>query len=390
MLEGLNDGWIYLGNRRFVSFSDIKEGNYVLKIKGSNNDGVWNEKGISLIIIKKPPWWRTVYAYIALGILLMLIFLLTIWIRTRALISERKYLEKQVEIRTNEIQIQKAEIEAQRDEIEVQRDYTASQRDKLKQMNDSLTDSIYYAKRIQSAILPNKEILINLFKESFILYLPKDIISGDFYWVKEIINANKRKVYFAVADCTGHGVPGGFVSMLGITLLNEIITDKKSLFPAEVLNILRDQVKHSLQQTWENRNSKDGMDISLCMFDEETKKLTYAGANSRLHISKKDELQEIVGDRMPIGIYYNERPFTNHTINIENNDVVYLYSDGYQDQFGGNKGMKFMRKSFNKLLVQIKDLNLDTQKENILKTLKDWQSNNFEQVDDITIMGIKF
>ncbi len=388
-LEGINDDWISIGNRRFVPFPDIKEGHYVLKIKGSNNDGVWNEIGLSINIIKNPPWWRTTLAYVLFGILFILLLYLIIQLRTRALVHERKHLEQQVQKRTQEIQQQKNEIEAQRDEIETQRDYTAFQRDKLKQMNDSLTDSITYAKRIQSAILPSSDLLKKVFKEFFVLYIPKDIISGDFYWAKEVIINNKKRIYFAVADCTGHGVPGSFVSMLGITLLNEIVSHKNDFSPADILNILREQVKSSFQQSWDNRNTKDGMDISLCMIEENSNQLIFAGANSRVHIFHKNELIEITGDRMPIGIYYLEKPFVDRKIDLAGGDIVYLYSDGYQDQFGGSKGLKFMRNSFRNLINETSSFPLEKQHEIFLKTLKDYQMDKYEQVDDITVLGIK-
>jgi len=389
LLENINDEWIPIGNRRFVPFSDLKEGSYVLRIKGSNNDGVWNETGISIKFTKYPPWWRTKIAFVVFGLLIILLIYFVIQIRIRALINERKHLEQQVVYRTKEIQKQKNEIEAQRDEIETQRDYTAIQRDKLKQMNDSLTDSITYAKRIQSAILPSKELLERLFKEFFVLYIPKDIISGDFYWAKEIIINNKKRIYFAVADCTGHGVPGSFVSMLGITLLNEIVSHKNDFLPAEVLNILREQVKSSFQQSWDNKNTKDGMDISLCMIEENSSQLVFAGANSRIHVLHNNELIEIAGDRMPIGIYYLEKPFANKTIDLTTGDLVYLYSDGYQDQFGGDKGLKFMRNSFSKLINEIRNYALEKQHDVFLRTLKEYQHDKYDQVDDITVLGIK-
>jgi len=191
------------------------------------------------------------------------------------------------------------------------------------------------------------------------------------------------------ADCTGHGVPGGFMSMLGIAFLNEIVNKSKELHSNEILNQLRQQVIHSLHQTGKSGEAQDGMDVSLYILNHEEKKLQFSGANNPLIIIRNDEIIEIKGDKMPIGIHTRaDEPFTNHEIELFEGDVVYSFTDGYQDQFGGKRGKKFMSKNFKELLLKMHKKPMDKQKEILEKTLNEWQGS-FERVDDILVMGVK-
>jgi len=286
----------------------------------------------------------------------------------------------------------------------------------IENKNKSITDSIQYAKRIQTAILPSIEQLGSCMPENFILFKPKDIVSGDFFWIRDMrcnqsqqnnteINcdaiSSTRKIIFAAADCTGHGVPGAFMSMLGIALLNEIVNryaesqTVNDMRPSDILVELRNKIKVSLRQTGREGETKDGMDISLCIIDSSTNTLEYAGANNPLWIirrneNSKAELIEYKADKMPIGIYRHEQEeFTNHSVQLKHGDSVYLSSDGFEDQFGGEKGRKFLAKNLKQLLVDINEQSMLQQKETLEETLTSWMDDNHEQVDDILVMGLR-
>jgi serine phosphatase RsbU (regulator of sigma subunit) len=274
-------------------------------------------------------------------------------------------LENKVEERTTEINFQKKIIE---------------------QRNRDMVESIRYAKRIQEAILPEKQELLTFFPESFILYEPKDIVSGDFYWT---LNRNDH-VFYAIADCTGHGVPGGFMSMLAISLMNEIVIEKGLDEPADILNMLRVKIILALKQTGASGENKDGMDMIFCRFNKKDNTLTYAAANNPLWIMRNGEMLVFPADKQPVGVNMVEDvgSFNQHTIQLQKNDIIYAITDGYADQFGGPKGKKFSHKKLKDLLVSISMKDMNTQQEILAATLKEWKGN-LEQVDDISVAGIR-
>lgn len=315
----------------------------------------------------------------------------------------------------NEILQQKEEIEAQRDELEVQRDVARKQRDQIAEQQKHIMDSIHYARRIQSAVLPPETIINQVLSEHFILYKPRDIVSGDFYWMTQ----RESRLVFAAADCTGHGVPGAFMSMLGVAFLNEIVNQAEvhsntKLKANEVLNQLREHVINSLRQTGKEGEAKDGMDISLCIVDMDSGTLQFSGAYNPVYIVRNIEngneessedlkqktkrkivsnerykLFQLNADRMPIGIHFGEqKQFTNQEAKLQKGDTLYIFSDGYVDQFGGEEGRKFMTKRFKKLLISIQDENLKVQKKRLDKTIEGWMTG-YEQVDDILVMGVR-
>ncbi|MCK4662643.1 MAG: SpoIIE family protein phosphatase [Bacteroidales bacterium] len=250
---------------------------------------------------------------------------------------------------------------------------------------DEITDSILYAKRIQTAIFPSDESVRELFNDYFILNKPKGIVSGDFFWVSKV----KDKIIVAVADCTGHGVPGAFMSMLGVTSLNKIVNEKTIIKPNEILDRLRNNIIASLHQTGEIGEANDGMDIALITIDKNNNFLEYAGANNSAYLFQNNELIEIFADKMPIGIYSEiETPFSCQKMSFQTGDIIYLFTDGYADQFGGSRGRKFLYKNFKTLLKEIHHLPMNEQETKLFKTHRKWKDNN-EQVDDILIMGIK-
>jgi serine phosphatase RsbU (regulator of sigma subunit) len=249
-----------------------------------------------------------------------------------------------------------------------------------------LTDSIKYASYIQSALLPSKELFDRLLPENFIFFKPRDVVSGDFYWISKF----KNSIIVAAADCTGHGVPGAFMSMLGISFLNEIIGKGCFQSASAILNQLRERVMKTLHQTGDKKEQKDGMDISLCIIDFERQQLQYAGANNPIYLIREGNLFEIKGDRMPIGInIIEERSFTNHQVSLEKNDMIYLITDGYPDQFGGYNERKLKYKPFKDILLRIYDKEMSKQMEVLEEELNKWKGN-LNQIDDILIIGFKY
>jgi serine phosphatase RsbU (regulator of sigma subunit) len=299
--------------------------------------------------------------------------------------SMNRELEEKVRERTKEVVEQKEEIETQKEEIEAQLDLATLQRDTIGVQKDLILDSIHYAERIQAAILPPDKHLSDYLTDHFLLYKPRDIVSGDFYWTLE----KNQKLLVAAADCTGHGVPGAFLSMLGIASMNEIVNRNKLLKPEKILEQLREILIKSLHQTGTRGEAQDGIEIALCVIDLKKNSLEYSGANRPLYIVRDGEVQIIRPDRMPIGIYEQDPvPFTNQKLGLKKGDCLYLFSDGYVDQLGGPLRKTFRVKRFRKLLVEIQDQSMEAQKQILLKNLEEWQGG-VEQIDDILVMGIR-
>ncbi len=250
--------------------------------------------------------------------------------------------------------------------------------------NKQITDSINYAQRIQSALLPTEDDLKKYFPESFIFFQPKDIVSGDFVWLHAIEN----ELFFAVADCTGHGVPGGFMSMLGTSYLNQIVIEKNIHEPSEVLNQLRDKVITALKQKEDEWGSKDGMDIVFMKINLKTNQLEYASANNGFYILREGKnLEEFHPDKMPIGVFGEMNSFTNHSIQLNKGDGVYVFSDGYADQFGGPDGKKFKYNQLEQLIQKSYSTKANQQKTAIVDTFYQWKKD-YEQIDDVCLAGI--
>lgn len=300
----------------------------------------------------------------------------------------------------NSIHRKKANIQLQEFNDEV-----TEQKEIIEYKNKEITDSINYAKRIQESILPLKQEIKESFSESFVLFKPRNVVSGDFYWFAE----QSDKKIIACVDCTGHGVPGAFMSMIGNTLLNEIVNEKNIYKPSDILNLLHDRVRQSLKQDIENNETRDGMDIALCVIDNEKGFLEFAGANRSLYLIRKNEkeevrintdilhqlitdnqLIEIKPDKMPIGgtQIKETRTFTNNELKIKKGDAIYMSTDGYADQFGGDKGKKFMVRRFHQTLLGIQEQSMEQQAELLKTTIEKWQGD-LEQVDDILVIGIR-
>lgn len=256
---------------------------------------------------------------------------------------------------------------------------------KIEAQNKEITDSIQYASKIQAALLPPEVIFETIFADHFILNKPRDIVSGDYYWM-----AKKEKVVIlAVADCTGHGVPAAFMSILGISLLNEIVNKSEILKANEMLNQLRIQLTKVLHRSWKHKETREGMEVALCIFDFGNGKLQYSGASRPLYLIRNNDLYELRGDTEPIGIYFeNKESFTFQELQTEKNDVIYLSSDGYVDQIGGDERKTFRSKNFKDLLIKIHTKPLKEQMIILDRTIEKWRGG-IDQVDDITILGVK-
>jgi len=318
---------------------------------------------------------------------------------------EDKVKERTVEIshKNQLLEHQKEEVEAQRDEIEAQRNLLTTHRDLLVSQKKEITDSINYAQRIQSAILPQNSYLEKVMPEYFIVFKPKDIVSGDFYWIREI----DSHLIVIGADCTGHGVPGGFMSMLGITLLNDLVGQGNLDQPGEILGQLRLKVKEMLAQKGKLQEQKDGMDMAIFIIDRDTGVLQFAGANNPLYlIRKKDllkgkelesytsletedlQLFELKGDKQPIGVHWEETDFTSHTFSLQKHDTIYVFSDGIVDQYGGANRKKYKAVNFKKLLLSVQKDSMEKQKKLIENEFESWR-NDYEQIDDVCVIGVR-
>jgi len=318
----------------------------------------------------------------------------TLWLQTTLtpIFDEDGNLKKLIAIDSDITKIKEAE-----EEIHKQKKH-------IEEIHKDVTDSINYAKRIQTAILPERTLLKEHFTDHFILFKPRNVVSGDFYWWAEVTN----QLVITVADCTGHGVPGAFMSMLGISFLREIVRKEYMTEPSRILHKLRKEIINALKQKNIESEQKDGMDISLCSINTDTLEMQWAGANNPLYIVRGEQnpqgltkpellqnlegLEEIKGDKMPIAIYDKMDKFTLHEIPLKKGDIIYLTGDGFSDQFGGPKGKKFMSKNLKELLLKISAEPMKTQHEILDKTITDWingHGEKYEQTDDITIMGIK-
>lgn len=359
--------WSY--NPDFSLF--LPSGDHTIHLRAKNILGrISDEKSISISI--KPPFTKTGWFFILMGLAALGLLWLFFDLRQRKLKHDKKILEIKVKERTIELEKKRAHIEVQRDEIVRQ--------------NEEITSSITYARRIQEAILPADDLLKKNFSEYFVMFKPRDIVSGDFYWIAD----SRSFMYFAAADCTGHGVPGAFMSMLGISLLNEITGEGTfDLDTGEILDTLREKIISALHQQGKDEQSSDGMDIALCKYTRKDKNLEFSGAfNPLLHYSG-NKLTEYKADRQPIGFFEKSKKFTIQNIKIKKGDSLYLFSDGYYDQFGGPRDKRYSTKKLKNTLTGIADMPLKKQLQQLEENFKLWKGDN-DQVDDVIVLGLRF
>jgi serine phosphatase RsbU (regulator of sigma subunit) len=249
-----------------------------------------------------------------------------------------------------------------------------------------IAESLKYASYIQQALFPSSALIERLIPDHFIFYQPRELVSGDFYYM----SGSNGCIFIAVGDCTGHGVPGAFMSLLGITFLNEIISRRNYTSAASILNQMREYVMQALSQTGEESEQKDGIDLALCVLDTGKNRLDFAGAFNPVYIIRNQQLTEISGDNMPVGIgAEEERSFTNHVFDLADQDTLYLFSDGYADQFGGPSGKKFKYNPFRELLLSVSHLSMPEQKLRIMQTFDSWKGN-LRQLDDVLVCGFRY
>lgn len=261
----------------------------------------------------------------------------------------------------------------------------AKQKTELEIRDKNITDSLIYAQRIQEALLPSEDFFRKHFRDSFIFFRPKDIISGDFYWIDEKDN----KIFVAAADCTGHGVPGALMSMVGLEIIEKAIIEDNIEKPSEILSVMN----RALEKTFSREKNigtiiRDGMDIGLCVIDRKKKRLEYSGAFFPLYLIRDDTLTEIKGDKIIIGMNPERLEYTSHELDLLDNDILYIFSDGYADQFGGNENKKFMYRRFRYLLTRIHNFPIDDQKSILDDNIKSWMADN-PQVDDMMVLGFR-
>jgi serine phosphatase RsbU (regulator of sigma subunit) len=386
LLNGFSKNWAEWSHERSAKYTNLPFGKYELQVKATN---IYEEESpifsYSFSILR--PWYLTFVAIFLYALLLASLVVFVI-LYTRRLRSRAELLAKQnreIELQKQELELLNEETTSQRDEIERQRDSISEQKELIDQQNNAMTDSIQYAKRIQDAVLPAKEVMRYLLPKHFVFYRPRDIVSGDFYWVDK----RDDSVLVAVADCTGHGVPGAFMSMLGISLLNEISTKFTSNPTNEIMDELRDRVIAALGQTGDRYETKDGIEMSLVAINTTTREVQFTGAGHNLYTFQHGELVIVNGDTMPVGIHSESSTlFSAKTIKLNRGDTLYMFSDGFIDQFGGNKRKKYGTQQLKTLLTQLQNNIMLDQKAVIEKTYEDWKGNN-EQIDDVLMVGIK-
>jgi ligand-binding sensor domain-containing protein/serine phosphatase RsbU (regulator of sigma subunit) len=363
-LEGYED-WQETKDVRRV-YSNLPHNHYVFHVIACNSSGVCSGEQTVKVIIT-PPYWKTWWFYLIVISVIVAMLFAYIKLRERKLLYEKKILEDKVNERTAEV---------------------VEKNKELDEINKDITASIRYAKRIQDAILPPDDFVKRLLPHAFVLFKPKDIVSGDFYWVEE----KNERVIFAAVDCTGHGVPGAFMSIVGHNLLDRAVSEQNITRPAHILDELNRSITDTLRQKdLEDNTVRDGMDIALCSFDKRTGSIEFAGAYNPLWLIRDNQLTEVKADKFPIG---NSRSgdtkrFTNHDITLRKGDTLYIFSDGYSDQFGGPHGKKFKSSALKSLLLNAQHLSMDEQKELLDNAIEDWRGDH-EQVDDILVIGIRY
>ncbi len=372
MLEGLDKGWSASTSKREATYTGLKPGTYTFKVMAANSAGVWTEEPVTFTFTINPPFWQTWWFY---GIC-FIIFVSGVYSYLKIRAANKKILV------ANEKILNQATI--------------------IEEKNKDITDSIEYAKRLQEAFLPSPAEIRKSFADAFVLFKPKDIVSGDFFWFES--NGPMRVI--VAADCTGHGVPGAMMSMVGNNLLNQIVNDSQVTSPSEALNQLDVKLQQALQKS--EGGAQDGMDIAMCAFNTENGVLDYSGANNPLYVIRSNDnplmvngeaaiprmtegnmhFYEVKATRQPIGAYADKMPFELNTIKVEKGDAFYIFSDGYADQFGGPRGKKFRYKQFRELLLEYFDKPMDEQLSILNEKFVQWQGG-MEQVDDICVIGVK-
>lgn len=409
-LEGFDNSWSNWSSKTDKEYTNIPEGDYIFHVKSRNVYGQESiENTFSFTVL--PPWSRSLWAYILYLLVFGLILFVSFKLNTKRLMHQKAELEKIVAVRTAEISFKNEELQQQKDAIEahskaieeinnemqlknqrlyIQTHEIQQKNNEIEQINKSITDSILYAKQIQDAMLPRRHRVMASIPNSFIMLKPRDIVSGDFYWLNYGQTPEGRNFSMVAAvDCTGHGVPGAFMSMIGMELINKIVSQRGTYHPDEILSQLNDEIVASLKQ--HESSNRDGMDMSLAVYFMDDNVLEFAGANNPMLYIQDGELVQVIPDKMGIGgvsSTNSKKEFKRHTIQINEPTSFYLFTDGFNDQFGGPKGKKFMISRFKEMLLEITELSMYEQHQIVEQTLENWMGIE-EQVDDILVIGFE-
>jgi serine phosphatase RsbU (regulator of sigma subunit) len=350
-------------------------------VKAMNNDEVWNREPVLFVFTITPPFWDTWWFYTLTFSGLVVSVFGGVRYRLSRLERAKRVLEEQVKLKTHELREEKHKVEEQKKEIE--------------KKNRDITASIHYAKRIQDAILPGRDDIHKLIPQAFILFRPRDIVSGDFYWftqvdVKGEDGKAEQLVMIAAVDCTGHGVPGAFMSLVGYDLLSDIVDGHKVTDPALVLHKLHEGVVQTLKKEEKDSGTVDGMDISLCAINPNKRTLAFSSTGRPLFLIRDGEVSVIRNGRHPIGLVLKkERSYETQHLALQEGDTVYIFTDGYCDQLGGDEGEKLMYDRFRELLLSVQDKPLPEQETILASHLEKWRGE-YPQLDDILVIGMRF
>jgi ligand-binding sensor domain-containing protein/serine phosphatase RsbU (regulator of sigma subunit) len=364
-LVGADKDWSHIVKENSVTYPDLQPGKYTFQVRSCNSDGVWNKEPVQFSFTINPPFWKTPAFYIGLVIVIFAGIFIFIRIREKKLVAKNLQLEQKVAERTVTISKQKEELERK---------------------NTVITDSIEYARNIQHSLLPSEEEMGKHFPEHFALNMPKDIVSGDYYRIQE----TNDRLLIAVADCTGHGVPGAFMSVMGHHLFKDAVSEAKTHAPADILEALNTHILDSLKQNSSDLTAKYGMDIALIAIDKKKGQLEFSGAHNSLIIVRGNECIQLKGDKRSVGSVSKpgQKEFTNQSFSFQKNDTLYMFSDGYTDQVGGPEGKKFFMQPFRDLLQSVSSLPMPQQEEKLRTTIINWKGNKV-QTDDILVVGLR-
>ncbi len=369
-LEGFDKDWSPVPTTiNEAVYSNLPPGEYVFQVQASNNDGVWNTKPVEYKFFVKPPFWQTAFFYIVMTLLVIFCIYGFDKLRTRKLQKQKKILEEKVEQRTLELAIKNEE---------------------LAQKHKEITDSIRYAKRLQDTmLLPGRELKTCL-PDSFILYKPKDIVSGDFYFFRQVNANGKKRALIAAVDCTGHGVPGAFMSIITNDMILQAIDGHESASPAQILDRLNQLMTEKMRHSVDEFRILDGVDIAFAALDLQTLELEFSGAFNSLYFFRGKQFQELKGDKIAIGSIKENATgkYQNQIIQLQTGDTFYVFSDGYTDQFGGPQGKKFKAAQLKAVLLGLQHNDLPEQGKLLDQTIENWRGM-LEQVDDMLVIGVR-
>ena len=367
-LENYDDNWSDLSSNTTAYYGRLEDGKYRFLVRAYNNAGYTTQEPVSLWIIIKHPFWKS-WWFVLLSVLALITGVyIIIKVRERNHIKREEYLEKELEKRSREVLEKNAELELK---------------------NKEITDSINYARRIQSSILPPIQRLKDVFPDSFVFYQPRDIVSGDFYWWGYV---DVDRFLIVCADSTGHGVPGAFMSLIGSTLIKDLTQQGRYETPSQLLGFLNREITSSLNQNLESGKSDDGMDIIVLEVNLNNNHIKFASAMRPVILFMDNEIYTLRGNRNGVGgeiIEEEKKVFNDQEYDLKKGDIIYMFSDGYPDQFGGPRGKKFKMGPLRKLLEDIHELPMDEQYEIVKKTFEEWKGDNM-QIDDVLFMGLRF